>query len=406
MATEKRIEDLTDEELAGMSPEQFASLASGQDAPPPVDHNGNDDPDAQAAAEEAARLAEEEAAAAAEAAKSKDDTNEDPDAEKTGAADGVQAGSGDAEAAGKSAQGADAAKDPAAAKADAGKVADPATVDYKSQVDALLAPFKANGREMKVESVDEARQLMSMGANYNKKMQGMKPHLSTLRMLENAKIGQNELNFLIDLHRRDPVAINKLVQESGIDPMDLSADKAAGYVPNNHRPADSEVELNLVLEELKDSPTFERTVSLVTDKFDPKSKQAVAQAPAVLKVLNNHVESGIYDLVQTEVDRQRMFGQLSGLSDLEAYRQVGDAMNAEGKFAHLVAGQPQQGQQTPPAAIVPPPNPKKAEDESKRNDAKRAVAPTRSTAASGAGKADFNPLSMSDEEFAKLGGKF
>ena len=37
----------------------------------------------------------------------------------------------------------------------------------------LFAPFKANGKDIKVDSVEEAIALMQMGANYSKKMAGL-----------------------------------------------------------------------------------------------------------------------------------------------------------------------------------------------------------------------------------------
>ena len=38
----------------------------------------------------------------------------------------------------------------------------------EEQLAKLFAPFKANGRELKIESVEEAVALMQMGANYSK----------------------------------------------------------------------------------------------------------------------------------------------------------------------------------------------------------------------------------------------
>ena len=52
--------------------------------------------------------------------------------------------------------------------------------DYKR----ILQPFKANGTEVQVRSVDEAIQLMQMGANYTKKMQALQPNLKVLKTLE------------------------------------------------------------------------------------------------------------------------------------------------------------------------------------------------------------------------------
>lgn len=100
--------------------------------------------------------------------------------------------------------------------------AEEAAFDYKAAYEQITAPFKANGREMKVESPEEAVRLMQQGANYVKKMQALKPHLKMVRMLENnGLLDEGRLNFLIDVSRKDPGAIKKLLKDANIDPMDL-----------------------------------------------------------------------------------------------------------------------------------------------------------------------------------------
>ena len=94
--------------------------------------------------------------------------------------------------------------------------------DYKAEYQRLLAPFKANGKDIQVTSVDEALTLMQMGANYNKKMAALKPNLKVLKLLDtHGLLDENELNFLIDLKEKNPKAIMKLVKDSGIDPMEM-----------------------------------------------------------------------------------------------------------------------------------------------------------------------------------------
>lgn len=278
-------------------------------------------------------------------------------------------------------------------------------VDYKAAYDKLLAPFKANGRDIRVENVDEAIRLMQMGANYNKKMAALKPNLALLKTLENnGLLNADKINFLIDLEKKNPEAISKLIQDSGINPLDISADKAGAYKPGNHGVHDSEIELDQVLDELKDSPKYNDTLVLVSKDWDAKSKQVIANQPQLLKVINAHMESGIFDLVATEVERSKLFGNLQGLSDLEAYRQVGDAMAKDGKFDHLTKKPGQAspaGQQTPVAKVVVPPNPKQADD-SKRDAQRRAAAPAKGVAPAAKANDGVNPLALSDEDFLKL----
>lgn len=285
------------------------------------------------------------------------------------------------------------------------KTKDP-VVDFKAQVDELFKPFKANGRDIQVNSVEEARRLMQMGANYNKKMAGLKPSLAVLKMLENNGLNSPEkISFLIDLDKKNPEAISKLIAESGLDPLDLSTEKAGAYRAGDHRVADAEIELDTVLEDLQGSAHYTQLLDLVGKEWDPKSRGIVAANPNVLRLIDTQMQSGIYDLVATEMARQKALGTLSGLSDLEAYRQVGDAMNSEGKFDHLFkkAGQPEnKGQQAPAANVIVDPNPKKADDD-KREQARRAAAPNRGTApAAKKIDPDFNPLALSDEDFVKF----
>lgn len=277
----------------------------------------------------------------------------------------------------------------------------PKTIDYEAEYKRLLAPFKANGREVKVDSVDDALQLMQMGANYNKKMAALKPSLKILKLLENnGLLDENKLSFLIDLDKKNPGAINKLVKESGIDPMDLDAEKAGAYKQTAYTVDDREIELDTVLDELQGSETYTRTLEVVGNKWDAASRQTIAQAPQLLKVINDHMASGVYDLISTELERQRMLGRLNGLSDIEAYRQVGDAIQARGGFNHLFQpkAEPEQGNEAP--APVVPVAPKPVVRDANLINKRMAASPTRA-AVPAAAPAEFNPLAMSDEEFAK-----
>lgn len=270
-------------------------------------------------------------------------------------------------------------------------------VNFEAEYKRLLTPFKANGREIAVESVDDAIALMQMGANYNKKMAALKPNLKLMKMLENnGFMSEDKISFLIDLGKKDPAAINKLVKDSGIDPMDLDAEKAGAYKQSTYAVDDREMELDTVLDELQGTATYTRTLDVVSNKWDVASKQTVSQSPQLLKVINDHVASGIYDLISKEVDRERVFGRLKGLSDIEAYRQVGDSIQARGGFNHV--GKAPVEKPAAPVIVVPKP---KVEDD-KLKDKRRAASATQPAASTGV-KADFNPLDLSDEDFGKLG---
>ncbi len=276
-------------------------------------------------------------------------------------------------------------------------------IDYAGEYAKLLAPFKANGRDISVKNVDEAVKLMQMGANYNKKMQGLKPTLKIAKMLEGAELlDPNEINYLIDLKNKNPEAIRKLVKDAGINPMDLDTDAENHYVPTQRNVSDQEIELDSVLDELENSPGYSRTVEVVSKQWDEQSKQIIAKEPHLLRFLNRHVEDGIFDQISNEVQRERLFGRLTGLSDIDAYKQVGDSLHQAGKFTTKkpdsnAAGN--SGSESNPNPVVIPP--KQKPDDSKLNERRRAAGSSKPAAARAAPK-EFNPLSMSDEEFEKF----
>lgn len=270
-------------------------------------------------------------------------------------------------------------------------------VDFEAEYKRLLAPFKANGTNVEVKSVDDAIELMQMGANYHKKMAALKPNMKLMKMLQNnGLLDEGKLSYLIDLDKKNPEAINKLVKESGLNPMDLDADKAGEYKPKIHAVDDREIDLDTVLDEIQSTPTYNRTLEIVGQKWDGPSKQVIAASPQLLKVINSHVQSGIYDLISKEMESQRVFGRLNGVSDIEAYRQIGDSLNAQGKFNHLGSS---QGKPSAAGEVVVP-KPKKVEDDALKD--KRRAASSTKPVASTVVPADFNPLALSDDEFNKI----
>ena len=282
------------------------------------------------------------------------------------------------------------------------EVASGKEVDYKAEYEKLLKPFKANGRDIQVGSVDDAVALMQMGANYNKKMAALKPNMKLMKMLENHDLlSEDKLNYLIDLSRKDAGAINKLIKESGIDPLTLDTEKADGYTPKSYKVDEREIELDMVLEQIQHSQAYPKTLEVVSKQWDPASRQVVANSPQLLKIINDHVDRGIYDVISAEVERERIFGRLNGMSDIEAYRQVGDSIQARGGFDHLSQKRTDQGQQAPTRPVVVQPKPRVA-DNDKLREMRKAASTSKPASAPAAPASDFNPLALSDEDFSKL----
>jgi hypothetical protein len=386
MAEERNILDMSDEELLALDPSTFTQEA---ETPPEQEQEqeASESDNPQAWEGEAAPEGQQNGAGSSgESAQNEENQSE----EQTPAADASTEGSAAIEAKGNE------ESNPKEQAAEPTKVEEPA-IDYKAAYEKLTAPFKANGREIQIKDVNDAVSLMQMGANYNKKMAALKPNLKLMKLLENnGLLNEEKLSFLIDLEKKNPDAISKLIKDSGVDPLDLDATKAGDYKPTQHKVDDRELELDAVLDEIQDTDSYPRTLDVISNKWDAASKNIIANSPQILKVINGHVQSGVFDLIVREVEREQMFGRLSGLSDIEAYRQVGDAIQARGGFDHLAP----QGQRIQPKPVVVQPKPKMG-DEGKRREKRLAASPSQSVAPA-KDEAAFNPLALSDEEFNKV----
>lgn len=260
----------------------------------------------------------------------------------------------------------------------------------------VLGKFTANGVDTQVDSVDDAIKLMQMGMGFHKKMSEIKPLRKVGKTLQNNGLlgeeGEEQLNYLIDLKNHNPEAIKKLIKDSGIDPLDLGTKSNTEYKPNIHTASDLEVDLTEALSSIKDTPSGERTIDIVSNEWDKSSRQAMAQSPAMFGVINQHVANGQYDEIKSKMELDRALGKLDGLSDLEAYHKTGEALYA-GKES-----KDQSSEEPKPTSTKAEPamKPKKSNTSAKKRAAK--------TPNGNNGLADFSIEKLgdlSDEEFDK-----
>lgn len=295
-------------------------------------------------------------------------------------------------------------EDPGQGKSEEDKQSEglPADFDYKAGYERLMAPFKANGKMITPQSPEEAISLMQMGANYTRKMQALQPYRKVMLMLENnGLMDEDKLSYLIDLDKKNPEAIRKLLKDSGTDPLDINMDEEINYQKGNHRVSDTEAAFATELDDLKSTPEGQATLGVISQTWDESSKNALFENRGLLQTIQSQRENGIYDIITNEINRLQMLGQIpAGTPFIQAYNYVGDALAKQGAFNHL-AGKPVEpkpevtAQRAAVATRVVKPKPTVTHSE-------QASAASPSRAAPKKVERFINPLAMSDEEFAKL----
>lgn len=272
------------------------------------------------------------------------------------------------------------------------------TVDYKEAYERVMA-FKANGKDVTLRNIDEAVQLMQMGANYTKKLQELQPQRKLLLMLQNNDLlDEGKLSFLIDLDKKDPEAIKKLIKDANIDPMDIDTSVEPAYLPGSHSVTDKEADFRAAVTELRSTSEGQETVHVLA-QFDQASKQALWDDSTLVPVLHEQRQSGVYDLIADEVARRKTIGSIPASTPfLQAYKLVGDAMLAEatGGQGGGQSGTDPAGEQTPQVVATRAATPKPTVA---NGDKAAAASPTK--IATKKAEAFVNPLSQSDEQFLK-----
>jgi hypothetical protein len=260
------------------------------------------------------------------------------------------------------------------------------SVDYEAFYKKVMAPFKANGKMITLRSPEEAIQLMQQGANFTKKMQAIAPHRKLLIMLENnGLLDESKINYLIDLDKKNPEAIKKLVKDAGIDPIDIDTQAENKYQPSNYRVSDDEANFINILDDLKQNQEGLETLRVI-NSWDATSKEAIFKDPSIMQTIHTQRENGVFQKISEEIERQKILGNINvNVPFLVAYKQVGDLLvkQNQGKLQR----QPLDVRKAVPKSLVT------------NSDKVKAAAPTRSNK----NKVEkfINPLSMSDDDFLK-----
>ena len=256
-------------------------------------------------------------------------------------------------------------------------------VDYKSIYEQVFKPFKANGKEITPKSVEDIISLMQMGANYTKKMQLMAPMKKVVQSIDNAKIDEQELNFLIDVSKGDKEAIKQLLIKHKIDPLEIDLDGDNTYSPRNNIASDEDVEFNDTLMDIHDS--LPRIQEILNNTWDDNSKKAILKDPRLMRALHEEVQMGRFDEVQKRLEAEKTFGRYKGVSDVDAY-------------IDLVSKMEQERMKTK----TQPETPTKTESTKKIPDKSKAAPTKGKTSKSSSSLTAKDLLSMSDDEFNKL----
>lgn len=274
---------------------------------------------------------------------------------------------------------------------------------YKSLYEKVMAPFKASGKTIQLKDPEEALELIKKGVDYTRKTMEIAADRKFLVMLEKNQLkDEAKLSFLIDLANKNPEAIKKLVADSGVDPLDIDTSAPSNYSPGNHSVSDDEIRFTETLTEVNSTPEGQQVVQRIFSGWDQASQGHMWKEPEAMRVLLAQKQSGVFDIVEGEVERRRLLGQIPATTSyLDAYRHVGLELGQAGAFNHLPAFQSQVAAAQHPSATSPIATRAASVAKPAADPTVRAAAPTRPTAPVSSKPTIDDLANLSDEEFLK-----
>jgi len=225
--------------------------------------------------------------------------------------------------------------------------------DNEQQNGVLITkPLKYRGKEIWVNSEEEAIELMQKGLDYSFKMNKIKPHRSIVNIVEEAGLSVEDIKALADAKSGKQEAIRYIVNKFGLEPQDddfvFDDDTQAGsneeYKPEV-KPQDPVLEI--YQEVANREPELAGKVSKIWDELEDTFKQELYN-PDVFRAFIGSVKTGEFEKVLPEAVKVKALNP--GVAWLQAYQ-----------YAVQNIGSIQRQTQEPSEAVKPkqPSRPKK-----------------------------------------------
>ena len=251
----------------------------------------------------------------------------------------------------------DATDEPAEAVEDSPEPAKDEAKDSDNEFGIKLekpVKIKARGMEIDINDPKELVQLAHKGFDYFKKTQELAQWRKDIEVLNKGQISTEELQLLADLKAGNKEAAAALLNQYGVDPLDLEPEQAVGYRPNQYY-TDTPTEVDQVIEVIKSDPDWASAMSEVTAHVPDDFLETVGSDATMLSRFAEHVKTG---LAQQIIPEAMKLQALRGVPFFDAYTMVGEQLIAQQQTA------PQQ-----PKSVAP------QMSEKERNLRKKAATP-------------------------------
>jgi len=196
--------------------------------------------------------------------------------------------------------------------------------DKEAETDSQQAQslkFKADGKEYEFsdkEIVDQFPRIFGQAMNYTKKMQAIKPWRKTIDAMEQANLGHEDVNLMIDALNGNKDAMAQVLKRTGTDALDLDLENN-DYVAKDYGRNEEELAIKDVVDSISQDREFAITENILSNQWDDASWQEMAHNPETISLLHADVKSGMYDTISPIMTKLKVYDGAKK-SDLDYYK--------------------------------------------------------------------------------------
>ena len=194
--------------------------------------------------------------------------------------------------------------------------------EAEEQPAQAITKFRANGQDYEFTDAEMKAQfgkVFGQAMDYTKKTQHMKQHRKTIDAMEQAGLGVDDVNLMIDVLKGDKEAITNVLKRTGVDALDLDTDGESKYVPKDYGRNDVELDIKDVIDGISSDKEYVTTQSVLEKQWDDKSRDAFVEDPKMIKALHIDVQSGMFDKVNPMAQKLKVYDG-GAKSDLDYYK--------------------------------------------------------------------------------------
>jgi len=205
---------------------------------------------------------------------------------------------------------------------------------FKNFYDEVTSEFVANGKTVRgFSDPKKIKQAQQMAAGFSDKMAGFKkyrPYMNPLKergMLDSPE----KFDLAMSLIDGDPEALKQHLKNLNIDPIDLDMEEIK-YDNRTHLASKAEIVLDDILESADSTGVKDRVQDVLGRQWDRESVIELIEDPQSGSDLIEHLNNGIFDLVQDKIAEKKIVdvnGVFSSKNAISQYREAAGELEAE-----------------------------------------------------------------------------